>query len=166
MYDLNAVSTGYIVTKQSLDTNGGLLDLEINPQFYTDPLKIDITNLCWIIRHVFNSIITTDPTAVFTIGNDAFGLSDDQLFTRLMASSFNQQQHFVGSCGMGNFQEIHCVTKEFLLRGTKNVMVCDASSTPLDIDKFGNVFPVQNDGNTTRTVNVLTSVFTEQLLES
>jgi len=169
LFDLNPVSTGYIVTKQSLDTNGGLLDVEIHPEYYTDPLKIDITNLCWIVRHVYNTVITTDPTAVFTIANDSFSLPDDQLFTRLMTStptSFNQQQHFVGSCGMGNYPEIHCVTKEFLLRGTKNVSVCDASSTPLDIDKFGNIFPVQNDGNTTRIVNVLTSVFTEQLLGS
>lgn len=164
LYDLNTVSTGFVATKQSLDTNGGLLDVQINPQYYSDPNKIDIYNLCWIARNVYNAVITTDPTAIFTIGNNTFALSDDALFTQLM-KSFTAQAHYVGSCGLGNDPNIHCVTKKFLLRGTKNVRVCDASSTPLEVDKFGNIFPVQNDGNTSRTVIVLSIVCANQLLE-
>lgn len=67
---------------------------------------------------------------------------------------------------MGRNPNIHCVDHKFLLRGTKNVRVCDASSTPLDVDINGVVYPVQNDGNTSRGVNVLSSVCAEQLLRS
>lgn len=56
--------------------------------------------------------------------------------------------------------------KNFLLRGTSNVRVCDGSSTPLEKDGVGNVYPVQNDGNTARGINVFSIICAEQLLGS
>ena len=63
---------------------------------------------------------------------------------------------------MGNNNKVHCVSRHFRLRGTCNVMVCDASSVPLEIDENDVVYPVQNDGNTVMSVLPLAIVLADQ----
>ena len=164
LFDLNPKSTGTVVANQNWDPNGGLLDVAISPNYYSDPNGEDIFNLCWIVRNVAAAIIAADPAAVFTAPATPypFPVSDAVLFP-LLTANFAQQAHYVGSCGMGNNKTVHCVKKNFKLRGTCNVKVCDASSMPLEIDDNGVIFPVQNDGNTSRGVNVLSSVLIEKM---
>jgi choline dehydrogenase len=169
LYDLNIKSSGHVETTQALDTNGGLLGVKIVPNYYSDPFDEDIFNLCWIARRVADAIIAFDPTAVFTSPTTyPFPPNDKVLFPLLVSAgppnNFASQAHYVGTCGMGNDPNIHCVDRDFLLRGTTNVRVCDASSMPLDVDNNCVVFPVQNDGNTSRGINVLTTVLIEKLL--
>lgn len=179
LYDLNPKSTGFLTATSSSGvtgptgyaggvtpgTAGGtLLNVAISPNYYTN--NEDIDNLCWIVRNVAAAIVAADSSATFLAPNlpYPFPVSNQVLFAALVPG-FTAQAHYVGSCGMGGNKKVHCVDKEFLLRGTDNVHVCDASSTPLDVDCKGVVYPVQNDGNTSRGVNALTAVFAEQLLK-
>lgn len=166
LYDLNPKSTGFVETKQSFDTNGGLLDLKITPQYYTDPFGEDIFNLCWIARQVASAVTNADPTSVFTQPTAFPFPADDNVLFPLLVANFTAQAHYVGTCGMGPNPNVHCVDNKFLLRGTKNVRVCDASAIPLETDSNCVVYPVQNDGNTSRGVNTLSAVLIEQLLKS
>ena len=166
LYDLNSKSTGFIKANQNWDTDGNLLNVSIFPQYFSDPMQEDIHNLCWIVRQIAASVIAADPTAVFTAPASTYPFpADDNVLFPLIVANFTAQAHYVGSCGMGHNPDIHCVDAQFLLRGTTNVRVCDASSTPLDTDCNGNIFPVQNDGNTSRTVNVLSVICADQLLK-
>lgn len=163
LYDLNPKSTGWLDVKQSWDTTGGLIDVAIVANYYE--LQEDIDNLCEIVRTVAAAIIAKDPTVIFTAPAlpYPFNVSNSVLFTALM-QNFTQQTHFVGSCGMGPDGETNCVDTNFKLRGTKNVFVCDASSTPLETDDYGNVYPMQNDGNTIGGVLPFAEVFAKQFL--
>ena len=174
LFDLNPKSTGHVETKNSVFE--GLLAVKIFPNYYSDPHEEDKFNLCWIARHIAAAVVAADPTATFVSPNLPYPFPDDNevLFAALLRptatfpplAGFTEQAHYVGSCGMGPDPNIHCVNTRFLLRGTKNVRVCDASSTPIEVDSNGVAFPVQNDGNTSRGVNALSIVCAEQLLES
>ena len=164
LYDLHPKSTGWLEIEQPWEAINPLLKVKITPNYYS--VQEDIDNLTNIIRRCGQAVLTRDPTAVFNVDLD---LPDDELFKALMVpvpgvTGLNQQSHYVGSCGMGNDRRIHCVNKNFKLRGTCNVFVCDASSIPLDVDCDGNIFPIQNDGNTSRSVNTFSIVCSQKLL--
>jgi choline dehydrogenase-like flavoprotein len=169
LYDLHPKSTGYVEPLSAYEgnTTSGLLNLKIYPNYYSDPYGEDKANLCWIARQVFKAVINADPGAEFFWPgpNSIFFADDETLWTALMLN-FTAQAHYVGSCGMAKDPEYSCVDQFFLLRGTKNVRVCDASSMPLEKDENGVVYPIQNDGNTTRGVNAISVVFKNQLLEN
>jgi choline dehydrogenase-like flavoprotein len=162
LYDLDIKSTGWVQAEQAIDSDCGILNFKVYPNYYSDPNGEDIYNLCWIVRRVVEAILNADSTAIFTVPSN-INVSDDVLFAELM-TTFTQQAHYVGTCGMGPDPEVHSVNNKFILRGTSNVRVCDASSTPLEIDDNGVVYPVQNDGNTTRGLNAFGIVFVNQLL--
>lgn len=163
-YDLQTKSTGYIEPVTYGATNGTLLATKIFPDYFT---KLeDRSNLCWIFREVAAAIVATDPSATFIDPPLAYPFSsDDNILFPIIIQAFVQQSHYVGSCGMGPNPDIHCVDTNFILRGTVNVYVCDASSIPLAIESNGDIYPVQNDGNTSRGINVLSVVLAEQLLK-
>jgi choline dehydrogenase-like flavoprotein len=167
-YDLNTHSTGTIVAKQNWDTDGGLLDVAIAPNYYSDPTGIDIANLCYIVRRAAAAIIAKDPTAQFSFAGFPlaypFPSSDADLFP-IIIKAFTQQAHYVGGCSMGPRCDVDPVDTEFLLRGTKNVYVCDASVFPLAEDKVGSFYPIPNDGNTSRGVMAFSTVFAAQVLQ-
>lgn len=180
-YDLHNKSTGSIQTLQNSWTptpTAPLLPVKISPQYYTDPNNEDLFNICWIVRKVAKAIHDADMSAVFIKGGSGavvipYPFPDDdatmlKLFTfangTIETTAFTSQAHYVGTCGMGNNPKVHCVDKDFFLRGTRNVRVCDASSIPLDIDTHGVVYPVQNDGNSSRGVNTFSVVCAEKIL--
>lgn len=162
-YDLQPKSTGFVRPVANGAVNNTLLALQIFPEYFTN--QEDRDDLCWVFRQAAAAVIAADPTAVFTNPNlpYPFPIDNDVLFPAII-QFFVQQAHYVGSCGMGPDPRYHCVDTNFLLRGTRNVYVCDASSTPLEIDCDCNAYPVQNDGNTSRGINVLSVVLADQLL--
>ena len=173
LYDLNTKSTGWIEPVDSggcpiVDGDGTLLNLKIYPNVYSDHKHEDIHNLCWGVRQCAAAIVDADNTAVFTTPNIPYPFpEDDDVLFPILASNFTAQSHYVGSCGLGNDSNVHCVDTDYLLRGTKNVRVCDASSTPLEVECNGTViYPVQNDGNTSTTTNVASVVFVKKMLEN
>ena len=166
-YDLNSHSTGTVSAIKLGDTNNGLLKVAIDPNYYSDPTGIDIANLCYIVREAAAAIIAKDPTAIFSFAGTVvpypFPAADSVLFP-IIIKAFTQQAHYVGGCGMSPDPQISVVDTNFKVRGTSNVYVCDASSFPLARDKVGNVFPVANDGNTSRGVMSFSIIFADQLL--
>lgn len=188
LYDLNTKSTGSMAVAQSWETVmptntvQSALRITTQPNYFSDVNNEDRTNLCWILRQLFDMVRTLDPTSIFyvpvlpsttsitpladSLFTNPANPTNDQALLVAFAPALTAQTHFVGSCGMGNDPSIHCVDKNFLLRGTSNVHVCDGSSIPLEKDNAGNVYPVQNDGNTARGINVFSIVCAEQLLNS
>jgi len=188
LYDLNTKSTGSLAVAQNWETImptntvQSTLRVTTQPNYYSDVNQEDRTNLCWLLRELFNMIRAADPTSIFyvpvlpsttlitpladSLFTNPANPTNDQALLVAFTPAITAQTHFVGSCGMGNDPLIHCVDKNFLLRGTSNVRVCDGSSTPLEKDGVGNVYPVQNDGNTARGKNTFSVICAEQLLGS
>jgi choline dehydrogenase-like flavoprotein len=179
LYHLHPKSTGVIKTTQAYDDRvnapmGGLLGLEIDPGYYTNPE--DVSEMAWLLRNLAQMVVDNDNTAVFITPSPGFQTinfpfpDDDfqllRLFTASTPTAFTAQAHYVGSCGLGPDPKVHCVDNDFNLRGTRNVKVVDASSHPLAIDDEGTVFPLQNDGNTSRSVNALSIIATDKMLTS
>lgn len=162
LYNLTPISTGSLVP--TLGLNGKLLGVKVDTNYFD--LQVDRDNLCEVARDVAKAIILWDPTATFVFPALPYPFPEDNnvLFLALM-QQFTQQAHYVGSCGMGPDEKYHCVDSDFLLRGTENVYVCDAASTPLEVDKDGNTFPLQNDGNTTGALIPFAEIFSQQLLD-
>lgn len=163
IYDLYPKSTGFIQPTVAYQGNTGtLLTANMYPNYYSKP--IDIVNLCSAARNFYQLVINADSNATFyTPGPNAiFSDTDANLFSALMLN-FVHQADQVGSCGMS--KDCHgCVDTSFKLKGTSNVYVIDASSTPLEKDKHGNVYPVQSDGEVTRGITAFSIIAAEQFL--
>jgi choline dehydrogenase-like flavoprotein len=166
LYDLNPKGTGRVEITGKYDSSGAPIPIAIYPNYYGGRGgEEDKFNICWIVRRVAEAIYDADSTAVFVSPTTFPFPEDDDVLFPLITENFTLQQHFVGTCGMGNNPKVHPVDGDNKLRGTRNVYVCDASSIPLDIDKCGNVYPVQNDGNSTRGVDAFALVFAKKLKE-
>lgn len=166
LYELQMKSTGDLSVVSAMDTVNKVIKTAVNPHTYENPE--DQAQLCWLVRELCDMITKSDPTAVITSPDPAtLSQPDSVLFPELM-KTFTAQAHYVGSCGMTSSKNCNqgCVNNKFILRGTKNVMVCDASACPLDVDNLGQVYPVQNDGNTIRLVVSLTSILIKQFQDA
>lgn len=172
LYDLTPKSTGFLEINTAWLTDNANPGVDFHPNYYAGPAgQVDIDNLCEVVRDMSAAVFARDPTAVFL--NPPlpypFNITNSVLFKLLIetpgpppaTSGLVTQTHQVGSCGMGPNPETSCVDTDFKLRGTSNVYVCDASSTPLEEDSRGFTYPLQNDGNTTRGLIALAQVFSE-----
>lgn len=170
LYNLQPMSTGSLRILNSKDTVNKVIDVAVDPCYFT--VEADREALCETVRNLANAIHDADPTAVMQMPSEAdLLLNNKQLFKNLINANIaasptgqiTQQAHYVGTCGMGNNRKYHCVNKKFILRGTNNVLVCDASSVPLEVDECMDIaYPVQNDGNTTKNVIPFAQVLVKQ----
>lgn len=166
IYDLNPYSTGYISMDDSkIDPNfPSVLNYTVQSNLFSHPR--DKQELVWVYRQLMQMVLAHAPTATFYTSTNVLlpilpSDSDDVLFNAFIVN-FVAQSHWVGTCGMGTDPATSCVDPDFRLRGTRNVWVCDGSSTPLMADD-GALFPLQNDGNTTRGLAVFAIRFADKL---
>lgn len=170
LYDLHPKSTGHLEISDVAET-GGLIKASIYPNYYSDTNGEDLDNLCNITRKLAAMIKRSDPTAEFITAAASipypFPADNAGMFKLFseQAASLVSHANYAGSCGMGTSEKYHCVDSNFLLRGTSNVYVCDAASTPLEVTADKEVYPVQNDGSAARDLNAFSIICAETLHE-
>lgn len=167
LWDLLPRSTGTIKpTNQS-----NFYRTDIDPKYYSNPQ--DISDIVGGMRLLYSILVNFRNT--YDLGlkfvNPPENLlsappspqSDAALFALVRPPNWTMADHYSGTVSMGNDPTIHSVDTQFKLRNTNNLYIVDASVIPVIKDNDA-IYPLQNDGNTIRSINAYTQIAANQML--